>query len=116
MSHCPGWLPSWCGWFNCFANVPPVIIATKFPSALSWRLIASTVAKLPDWQARLDTRRIGGETKGGAKPEVPAGQMRASTMECESMPNDVIRSFTRLLCNPGRVFEWQVIALRAGGG
>ena len=40
---------------NCFDNVVPVTVATTYPSALSWRLIASIVAKWPDlasWNAR----------------------------------------------------------------
>ena len=111
----------WDAWMrarNCFDNVPPIIVATKYP-VLSWRLIASIVAKLPDLASTLGHmphRRTDDKQQARRRPANQTRAFSASTMEFENMPKDVIRSCTRPRCNPGRLFEWQVTAMRAGGG
>jgi hypothetical protein len=68
--------------------------------------------------ARPATCRIIGQTNGYAKPEVPSGQTRAFEMnyvEFKNMPKEIIRNCAPASpCNPSRIFEWNVTAIRAG--
>jgi hypothetical protein len=70
-------------------------------------------------KAVLETCRIVGQVWQNAKSEVPAGQTRAFqtyAIEFKNLPKDVVRTCQKPPCNPGRIYEWEAVSIRARYG